>query len=74
MLYAGRVVLLEDRSLKLLNVTLDDMGEYTCEADNEVGSIMATGVLTVHGEFSDNSKTRKRKTNPFFDKIKLSII
>lgn len=40
---------MEDRSLKLLNVTLDDMGEYTCEADNEVGSIMATGILTVHG-------------------------
>lgn len=46
-------MLLEDRSLKLLNVTLDDMGEYTCEAENEVGSIMATGILTVHGKFDN---------------------
>lgn len=46
-------MLLEDRSLKLLNITLDDMGEYTCEAENEVGSIMATGILTVHGKFNE---------------------
>lgn len=42
--------ILEDRSLKLDDVTLEDMGEYSCEADNAVGSITATGTLTVHGE------------------------
>ncbi|XP_001968288.3 roundabout homolog 2 [Drosophila erecta] len=43
-----RVHVLEDRSLKLDDVTLEDMGEYTCEADNAVGGITATGILTVH--------------------------
>ncbi|XP_017859874.1 PREDICTED: protein sax-3 [Drosophila arizonae] len=43
-----RVHILEDRSLKLDDVTLEDMGEYSCEADNAVGSITATGILTVH--------------------------
>ncbi|XP_055837660.1 protein sax-3 [Episyrphus balteatus] len=43
-----RVHILEDRSLKLDDVTLEDMGEYSCEADNAVGSITATGTLTVH--------------------------
>lgn len=42
--------ILEDRSLKLDEVTLEDMGEYSCEADNAVGSITATGILTVHGK------------------------
>lgn len=46
----GRVTVLEDRSLKLDDITLDDMGEYTCEADNAVGSITATGTLIVHGK------------------------
>ena len=48
-LIKGRVTVLEDRSLKLDDITLDDMGEYTCEADNAVGSITATGTLIVHG-------------------------
>ncbi|KNC26691.1 hypothetical protein FF38_04172 [Lucilia cuprina] len=43
-----RVTVLEDRSLKLDDITLEDMGEYTCEADNAVGSITATGTLVVH--------------------------
>ncbi|KAH8293289.1 hypothetical protein KR018_007564, partial [Drosophila ironensis] len=43
-----RVHVLEDRSLKLDDVTLEDMGEYSCEADNAVGGITATGILTVH--------------------------
>lgn len=44
----GRVHILEDRSLRLDDVTLEDMGEYSCEADNAVGSVTATGVLVVH--------------------------
>jgi len=47
------VHILEDRSLKLDDVTLEDMGEYSCEADNAVGSITATGILTVHGKLID---------------------
>ncbi|XP_053673917.1 protein sax-3 [Anopheles nili] len=43
-----RVHILEDRSLRLENVILDDEGEYSCEADNAVGAISATGTLTVY--------------------------
>lgn len=46
----GRVHILEDRSLRLENVGLEDMGEYSCEADNAVGSIASTGTLIVHGK------------------------
>lgn len=48
---AGRVHILEDRSLKIDNITMDDIGEYSCEADNAVGTIVASGMLLVHGEF-----------------------
>lgn len=52
-LFAGmktdRVHILEDRSLRLENVGLDDMGEYTCEADNAVGAVASTGNLIVYG-------------------------
>jgi len=44
----GRVHILEDRSLRLDDVVLEDVGEYSCEADNAVGSISATGLLTVY--------------------------
>lgn len=43
-----RVHILEDRSLRLEDVTVHDEGEYSCEADNAVGSISAMGSLTVH--------------------------
>lgn len=43
-----RVHVLEDRSLRLESVTLEDAGEYSCEADNVVGSVISTGTLTVH--------------------------
>lgn len=52
----GRVTVLEDRSLKLDEITLEDMGEYTCEADNAVGSITATGTLIVHGKYAFTNK------------------
>ncbi|XP_037958972.1 protein sax-3 [Teleopsis dalmanni] len=42
-----RVSVLEDRSLRLERVTVADEGEYSCEADNVVGEITATGILTV---------------------------
>ncbi|KAL5281899.1 ROBO1.2 family protein [Megaselia abdita] len=55
-----RVQILEDRSLKLDDITLEDMGEYSCEADNAVGSITATGKLIVHAppKFTKRPKTQ----------------
>lgn len=46
----GRVHILEDRSLRLDSIVLEDEGEYSCEADNSVGAITASGVLRVHCE------------------------
>ncbi|XP_053666292.1 roundabout homolog 1 [Anopheles marshallii] len=43
-----RVRVLEDRSLRIDDITIEDMGEYSCEADNAVGSITASGTLVVH--------------------------
>lgn len=43
----GRVHILEDRSLQLDNVSIEDIGEYSCEADNIVGSVLSTGTLKV---------------------------
>lgn len=46
----GRVKVLDDRSLRLDNVVLEDEGEYSCEAENSVGAVSATGYLTVYSE------------------------
>lgn len=46
----NRVKVLDDRSLKINNVDLSDEGEYTCEADNSVGAVSASGYLTVYGK------------------------
>lgn len=46
----GRVHILEDRSLQLDSVTVEDQGDYICEADNTVGTISAWGSLTVQGK------------------------
>lgn len=43
--------ILEDRSLVLEDVNLSDEGEYSCEADNIVGSAAAVGTLVIHCEF-----------------------
>ncbi|KAL7041295.1 hypothetical protein ACKWTF_000713 [Chironomus riparius] len=43
-----RVHILEDRSLRVDNVIIEDEGEYSCEADNVVGAITATGILNVY--------------------------
>ena len=48
--FIARVQILEDRSLKLDNVTMEDVGEYSCEAENAVGVVVATGLLDVVGE------------------------
>ena len=49
--FTGRVHILEDRSLKIDNITMDDIGEYSCEADNAVGTIVASGMLLVYCKY-----------------------
>ncbi|KAK6638440.1 hypothetical protein RUM44_008869 [Polyplax serrata] len=44
----GRVHIMEDRSLRLENVTPEDEGEYSCEADNAVGTVSASATLVVY--------------------------
>lgn len=44
----GRVHILEDRSLRVEAVIPEDEGEYSCEADNAVGTVTASATLTVH--------------------------
>ncbi|XP_050311425.1 roundabout homolog 2-like [Anthonomus grandis grandis] len=44
----GRVRVLEDRSLRLEDISLMDQGRYTCEADNSAGLISASAFVTVH--------------------------
>ncbi|XP_024084741.1 protein sax-3-like [Cimex lectularius] len=38
----------DDKSLRLEAVTTEDEGEYSCEADNGVGTVSASATLTVH--------------------------
>lgn len=49
--FTERVHILEDRSLKIDNITMEDVGEYSCEAENAVGAIVASGTLLVHCKF-----------------------
>ncbi|XP_018917016.2 roundabout homolog 2 [Bemisia tabaci] len=44
----SRVLILEDRSLRLRDVAPEDEGEYSCLADNSVGSVTASATLVVH--------------------------
>lgn len=46
----GRVRLLDDKTLSIEHVTLDDEGVYVCDADNPVGSVSARATITVHGK------------------------
>ncbi|XP_012547376.2 protein sax-3 [Bombyx mori] len=50
----GRVKVLDDGSLRLDNVILADEGEYSCEAENSVGAVSASGYLTVYDPPSIN--------------------
>lgn len=56
LLLIARVHILEDRSLRLDNVTMEDVGEYSCEAENAVGVVVATGLLNVVGEYHSGRK------------------
>lgn len=44
----GRAQILDDKSLSIENVSLEDEGIYICDADNLVGSISVRTSLTVH--------------------------
>lgn len=44
----GRVRVLEDRTLRLEDVTLKDEGRYTCDVGNPAGSLTASAILSVH--------------------------
>ena len=38
-----------ESTLNVMNVGLSDVGTYTCEAKNIIGSNLTSGVLTVNG-------------------------
>lgn len=61
-----RVHILEDRSLTLENINLSDEGEYSCEVDNAVGSLVAVGSLTVYCRFSIFGYLKQNKKSFFF--------
>ncbi|BES96070.1 Roundabout, axon guidance receptor, homolog [Nesidiocoris tenuis] len=44
----ARARILDDKSLRLEAITPEDEGEYSCEADNGVGTVSASAMLTVH--------------------------
>ncbi|KAL3274304.1 hypothetical protein HHI36_015709 [Cryptolaemus montrouzieri] len=46
----GRVRVLEDRTLRLEQISILDQGKYICEADNFAGSVTASAILTVHAK------------------------
>jgi len=49
-----RVLIWEDGTLEILNVTRADEGRYTCFAENNQGKDNSTGSLTVTGQPSAN--------------------
>uniref|UniRef100_A0A182N8T3 Roundabout n=1 Tax=Anopheles dirus TaxID=7168 RepID=A0A182N8T3_9DIPT len=59
-----RVRVLEDRSLRIDDITIEDMGEYSCEADNAVGSITASGTLVVHSQPSFLVRPKNQLVEP----------
>jgi hypothetical protein len=48
---------LEDKSLKISRVKVDDEGLYVCKAENPVGTIEAVGRLTVHCKYHQMAST-----------------
>lgn len=47
----GRAHILDDKSLRIERVIPEDQGTYICDAENEVGAISASAVLTVHCKY-----------------------
>lgn len=46
----GRAQILDNKSLRIINVMAQDEGLYVCNAENDVGSEKAKASLTVHCE------------------------
>lgn len=46
----GRVVIMENKTLRIMNTMVQDEGLYVCTAVNDVGFEKATATLTVHCE------------------------
>lgn len=44
----GRAQILDNKSLRIINVMAQDEGLYVCNAENDVGSEKAKASLTVH--------------------------
>ena len=42
---------------------MEDIGEYSCEADNAVGSVVSSGTLIVYCKFLNINATNKFLTN-----------
>lgn len=47
----GRAQILDNKSLRIINVMAQDEGLYVCNAENDVGSEKAKASLTVHCKF-----------------------
>lgn len=47
--YLSRITVLDDGSLRIVNVTKSDTGSYTCVATNHFGTASSTGSLVVKG-------------------------
>jgi len=39
-----------ENTLTVYNITSSDVGTYTCNSSNEIGSVTSFGILTVTGE------------------------
>jgi len=49
----GRAQILDNKSLRIINVIAQDEGLYICNAENDVGSEKAKASLTVHCMYID---------------------
>ena len=54
----GRFAVMEDGSLVIRSVAMEDSGEYTCQALSMAGSAFAKAKLHVKGLFEQNLKTK----------------
>ncbi|GAB6023129.1 hypothetical protein CHUAL_007213 [Chamberlinius hualienensis] len=59
----GRAQIQEDKSLKIEHVTPTDEGEYICEAENVVGSVIASATLVVHSRPTFTIKPKDKKVS-----------
>lgn len=51
----GRAQILDNKSLRIINVIAQDEGLYVCNAENDVGSEKAKASLTVHCKYINHN-------------------